>query len=68
MRNFAKECKRSSKGKAVGAIDRVEESWQRADMEEGSAEEGGRKAMGEGRSRCILSKSHRNRRGLREAD
>lgn len=68
MRNFIRECKRSSKGNTVGAINKVEESWQRADLEEGSAEEGGRKVMGEGRQCCILSMSPRNRRGLCEAD
>lgn len=46
IRHFTRECKRSSEGNAAGAIRRVEESWQRADLEEGSAEEGGRKVIG----------------------
>lgn len=65
---LGRECKRSSKGNAVGAINRVEESLQRTNLEEGTSEEGGRKVMGEGRSCCILSVSPRNRRGLCEAD
>lgn len=68
MGNFTREHKRSSKGNAVGAINRVEKSWQRAHLEEGSAEEGGRKVMGEGRYCCILSMPPMKRRGLCEAD
>lgn len=44
MRNFTRES--SSKENAVGAMSR--ESGQRAEQQEGSAGEGGRKVMGAG--------------------